>query len=227
MPFELWIDADDTLWENNVFFEHAFDDFIDFLNHSTLTARQVRDFLDEIEHMNNRVHGYGAHNFARNLEQCFERLSERGASVSDRAHIQRFGHKLAQHPIELLEGVEDTLAYLAERHVLLLCTKGDPIEQRGKLERSGLVHFFHHVRILREKDAIAYRDLLVERSASLDQTWMIGNSPKSDINPPLEIGMRAVYVPHPRTWHLEHQPVPREHDRLLVLERFANLQDHF
>ncbi|MFN7923269.1 MAG: HAD hydrolase-like protein [Bryobacteraceae bacterium] len=227
MTLELWIDADDTLWENNVFFERAFADFAAYLDHSTHSPPEVRAILDGIERINNRIHGYGAANFARNLEQCFERLSERGVTDEDRRRIRRFGEELAAHPMHLIEGVEETLAYLNSRHTLLLCTKGNPEEQRGKIERSGLGHHFHHVRVVREKDAACYLGLLAERGADQSRCWMIGNSPKSDIRPPLEAGIGAVYIPHPHTWHLEHEEIPHGHERLLVLERFPELKNHF
>jgi len=227
MKLELWIDADDTLWENNVFFERAFAAFVEYLDHSSHSPEEVRRILDGIEHVNNRIHGYGAANFARNLEQCFERLSERGVTAEDRRHIRRFGEELANHPMELIEGVDETLAYLASRHKLMLCTKGDHAEQTAKVARSGLARHFHSVRVVREKDAACYRGLLAERGADRERCWMIGNSPKSDIRPPLEVGMGAVYVPHPRTWHLEHAELPERHDRLLVLDRFADLRRHF
>jgi putative hydrolase of the HAD superfamily len=110
---------------------------------------------------------------------------------------------------------------------LTLCTKGNPIEQRSKVERSGLGNYFHHVRVVREKDADCYRALAAEKGRAHGECWMVGNSPKSDINPALEAGMNAVYIPHKHTWHLEHMEVPGGHERLLVLERFADLQSHF
>ncbi|MBM3793941.1 MAG: hydrolase [Acidobacteria bacterium] len=224
---ELWIDADDTLWENNVFFERAFAEFADYLAHSCYSREEVRALLDEIEHVNNRIHGYGSANFTRNLEQCFERHSERGVSAEDRRHIRQLGEELLQHPLHLIEGVEETLAYLSLRHELLLCTKGNHAEQQSKIDRSGLVRHFRHVRIVREKDAGTYRGLAAERGVTDGACWMIGNSPKSDINAALEAGLGAVYVPHRHTWHLEHEPVPEGHPRLVVLERFSELQRLF
>jgi putative hydrolase of the HAD superfamily len=223
----LWIDADDTLWENNVYFEQAFADFVDYLRHSSHSAAEVRSILDEIEHVNNRIHGYGAANFARNLEQCFERLSERGVTDEDRAHIRRLGDELARHPIELIDGVTDTLAYLSARHDLMLCTKGNPGEQQAKIDRSGLAGHFRHIRIVREKDTACYRSLIAERGVDEARCWMVGNSPKSDIHPPLEAGIGAVFIPHEHTWHLERAEIPAGHERLLVLERFEDLQRHF
>jgi putative hydrolase of the HAD superfamily len=224
---ELWIDADDTLWENNVFFERAFAEFADYLAHSRYSRVEIRALLDEIEHVNNRLHGYGSANFARNLEQCFERHCERGISEADRARIRQWGQELFHHPLELIEGVEDTLAYLAGRHRLMLCTKGNPAEQQSKVDRSGLAGHFHHVRVVREKDVECYRALQVERGVAGEECWMVGNSPKSDINPALAAGLGAVYIPHEHTWHLEHEAVPDGHERLLVLERFTDLRRHF
>lgn len=227
MRRELWIDADDTLWENNVFFERVFSEFVAFLDHSAMSPAEVRAELDRIEHVNNRVRGYGAANFAHNLTVCFQRISERPVTAADLDLLAGYAVRLANHPIELIDGVEPTLAYLSQRHRLTLCTKGDAEEQRAKIERSGLGPHFHNVRIVREKDAECYRSLLAERGAPPEACFMVGNSPKSDINPALEAGINAVYIPHPHTWHLEHTDIPESHDRLLVLEKFAELRDHF
>ncbi len=227
MTLHLFIDADDTLWENNKFFEDAFSEFVDFLDHSQLTPSEVRAVLDEIEGVNNKIHGYGAANFARNLRECYERLAERHIDTEDLNRIMRFGEELARHPIEIIEGVEETLTYLGARHRLTLCTKGHPGEQKLKIDRSGLAGYFEHIEIVREKDPDSYRALASDRRAEPEATWMIGNSPKSDINPAIEAGLGAVYVPHPRTWHLEHAPVPNGHQRLLVVGRFADLRRHF
>jgi putative hydrolase of the HAD superfamily len=66
-----------------------------------------------------------------------------------------------------------------------------------------------------------------ERRTEPETTWMIGNSPKSDIYPALEAGLGAVYVPHPRTWHLEQAPLPNGHKRFRVVENFADLKRYF
>lgn len=227
MSYTLWIDADDTLWENNVFFERAFSGFVDHLAHSTLSPAQVRFLLDEIEHVNNRIHGYGSANFARNLQQCFEKLCEREVTGEDRARIRRIGDDLAAHPIDILDGVPETLAHLSSRHHLLLFTKGNPREQQAKIDRSGLASYFRGVHIVKEKDVAAYQATLSANAWDAAHCWMIGNSPKSDINPALAAGLGAVYIPHPRTWHLEHEPVPERHERFQVVQRFSDLRRLF
>ena len=223
----LIIDADDTLWENNIYFERAFEEFAAFLDHSSLTPAQVRDVLDEIEEANNKIHGYGSLNFARNLRQCYERLAQRDVRPEDLETVMGFARRILDCPMEVIDGVPETLEYLSLRHNLTLFTKGHPDEQKLKIERSGLGAFFRHTAIVKEKDAAAYARLVAEREMDRARTWMIGNSPKSDINPALAAGLNAVFVPHAHTWVLEKQDLQPGQGRLLVMERFEDLREHF
>lgn len=223
----LIFDADDTLWENNVYFEQAFEQFCEYLNHSRLTPDEIRGVLDEIEIENSKVHGYGAINFGRNLSQCFLRLAERAVDEHDLARVTSFAHQILSHEVVLMDGVAETLPFLAERHELTLCTKGDPAEQNRKIDLSGLRPLFEHVAVVKEKNKAAYEELSHVRGFDPDRTWMIGNSPKSDINPSLEAGLRAVFVPHARTWRLEREEIRDPQGRLLVVERFSDLAELF
>jgi putative hydrolase of the HAD superfamily len=223
----LLIDADDTLWENNIYFERAFEEFVVFLDHSSLTPPQVRSVLDEIEEANNRIHGYGTLNFARNLQQCYQHLAERAVRPDDLEAVMALARRILECPMEVIAGVPETLEYLAGRHRLTLFTKGHPEEQKLKIDRSGLTRFFSHAAIVKEKDAPAYRRLVDERGLDPRRTWMIGNSPKSDINPALEAGLNAVFIPHVHTWILEEQEIRFGDGKLLIAERFTDLQEHF
>jgi len=223
----LIIDADDTLWENNIYFERAFEEFVDYLDHSSLSPQEVRDVLDEIEAANARIHGYGSLNFGRNLRQCYQRLAERHVRAEDLDTVAAFAEKILECPMELIEGVTETLGYLSERHDLTLFTKGHAEEQKLKIDRSGLAPFFAHTAIVKEKDAPAYHELVVSRGMQPERTWMIGNSPKSDVNPALEAGLNAVFIPHAHTWILERQEIRRGPGTLLLLESFADLRRHF
>jgi putative hydrolase of the HAD superfamily len=223
----LILDADDTLWENNIYFEAAFDQFCGYLAHSSLSSLEIRAVLDEIEAVNAKTHGYGCRNFARNLGECLGRLAEREVDDADLAAVKEFAHAILEKPIELIEGVAETVAELSERHELTVFTKGDRDEQRLKIERSGLARYFEHTAIVKEKDRAAYDWLAAERGLPPERTWMIGNSPKSDINPALAAGLNAVYVPHARTWSLEREQLPESHPRLLVIQRIRDLTKHF
>jgi len=224
----LLIDADDTLWENNIYFERAFEAFCDFLDHSSLTPPQVREVLNEIELVNSKVHGYGSMNFGRNLQQAYQHLAEREIRDDDLRRVLSLAERILEQPIELIEGVEETLGYLSERHDLTLFTKGHPDEQRMKVDRSELGRYFGHTAIVKEKDAAAYACLVRDRALTRGATWMIGNSPKSDINPALEAGLNAVLVPHPHTWVLEHQDLRESGGgTFLRVEKFQDLRLHF
>jgi putative hydrolase of the HAD superfamily len=223
----LVFDADDTLWENNIYFERAFDDFCAFLNHSRLTSAQVRDVLNEIELVNAKIHGYGSMNFGRNLQQAYRHLAEREIRSGDLDHVMSLAERILEQPLEVIDGVEETLAELAWHHELTLFTKGHPEEQRMKVDRSGLGGYFTHRAIVKEKDVLAYQRLIEERRFDRRETWMIGNSPKSDINPALEAGLNAVLVPHPHTWVLEHQDLRDGGERLRIVASFGHLRDYF
>ncbi|HEV8524544.1 MAG TPA: HAD family hydrolase [Terriglobales bacterium] len=226
----LLIDADDTLWENNVYFERAIADFVSFLNHREYTPAQVREALDDVERECILKHGYGLHSFRHALVDTFERLSVEPLSPGLRETIHGFAHAIAEHPVEIIADVPDTLAYLAGRHHLILMTKGDFTEQWGKVERSGLKEYFAAVEVVPEKDPPTYRETVSKYGLASDSTWMVGNSPKSDVNPALAAGLNAVFVPHDTTWVLEHEEIvhpPAAPGRLLVLEKFSAMRQHF
>jgi putative hydrolase of the HAD superfamily len=227
MRQHLIIDADDTLWENNIYFEHAFDEFVEYLDHSRLNATQIREVLDEIELVNAKIHGYGSLNFGNNLRQCYQHLAERQVREDDLRTVLSFAERILERPMEVIGGVPETLEYLASRHELTLFTKGHPEEQRLKIDRSGLGMYFGHTAIVKEKDVAAYRTLVSERGMDSTRTWMAGNSAKSDINPALEAGLNAVFIPHSHTWTLEHQQIQPGRGRLLILEHFSDLCSHF
>ncbi len=225
----LLIDADDTLWENNIYFERAIANFISFLNHREYTPEQVREVLNDVERGCIMKHGYGLHSFAHALVETFEKLSIEPITPELHERIHRFAHQISEHPVEIIAGVTETLQYLEPRHHLILMTKGNVAEQSGKIERSGLKEYFAAVEIVAEKDRAVYDSIVSKYELPPDSTWMIGNSPKSDINPALAAGLHAVFVPHGNTWILEHEELARapEPQRLLVVEHFSDLQQHF
>ena len=223
----LIFDADDTLWENNIYFEQAFDEFCEYLNHTSLTPDEIRDILDEIEIVNNRIHGYGALNFARNLGECLVRLAERSIDDHDIATVKEMAHRILEQQVELMPGVAETLPILGQRHELTMFTKGHPDEQNRKIDLSGLRPLFAHCEVVKEKNREAYLQLAEVRGFDHQHTWMIGNSPKSDINPALAAGLRAVHVPHERTWTLEREDIRDPHRRLITVKAFSDLAELF
>ncbi len=225
----LLIDADDTLWENNIYFERAITSFISYLDHRVHTPEEVRGHLNRVEHATIRARGYGLHSFRSSLITCFEQLTDVPLTDEKHRRIESFAQSIADQEIELLPKVADTLADLSTRHRLIMVTKGDPEEQTGKLQRSGLAPHFSAVEVLPEKHNDAYRSLAAHHSCEARTTWMIGNSPRSDVNPALAAGFNAIFIPHDFTWVLEHEVVnqPPNGQHLLELASFADLTRHF
>jgi len=221
----LLFDADDTLWENNIYFERAIASFISYLNHREFSPQQVREHLNHVEHATVSAHGYGLKSFHQSLIRCFEQLTDAPLTQEKHDRIVSFANSIAEQEIELLKGVAETLPLLASRHRCILVTKGDLEEQTGKLARSGLQKYFSAVEVLPEKHELAYRSLSHHHGCEAAITWMIGNSPRSDINPALAAGLHAIFIPHDFTWVLEHETVnsPPAGQHLLELAAFPDL----
>jgi len=223
----LLIDADDTLWENNVFFEKLIEDFITLVESCGYTRAYIRHILNETERKNIRQYGYGVRCFGRSLEETYLKLAEQMVQRETLALIHQRVTELERTPPKILDGVPETLAYLTERHRLILFTKGEPAEQAAKVERSGLQGFFEFIEIVAEKDPETYAILVRKHKIVKAHGWMVGNSPRSDINPAMHIGLNAVYIPHPHTWQLEHEPVVAGSGKLVILPTFRELRAHF
>jgi len=223
----LLIDADDTLWENNIFFEKTIDDFVTRLEHLGYTREYIRHILNETERRNIRQHGYGVRSFRRSLEDTYLKLAGNSARREMVKDIEQMAHELERTPPHILDGVPETLAYLAKHHRLILLTKGEPAEQAAKVERSGLQTYFDAIEIVLEKESETYGRMIEQFKIVKSHGWMVGNSPRSDINPALQSGLNAVFIPHSATWELEKSELESGTGRLLILAAFRELRTHF
>jgi putative hydrolase of the HAD superfamily len=223
----LLIDADDTLWENNIFFEKTVDHFISQLEHLGYTREYIRHILNETERRNIRQHGYGVRSFRRSLEETYLKLAGNSARRELVQEIERMSGELEATPPLILDGVPETLAYLSKHHRLILLTKGEPAEQAAKVERSGLQPYFDAIEIVLEKEAGTYDRMVEQFKIVKTHGWMVGNSPRSDINPALQAGLNAVFIPHSATWELEKSELESGTGKLLILASFRELRGHF
>jgi putative hydrolase of the HAD superfamily len=223
----LIFDADDTLWEFNHLFERVIDDYLEWLAHPTQSTDEIRAVLLDIEAANAAAHGYGTQVFLRSLRDCFLHLNERPATDEEHAAIDALAVPLLEAHVTPLPGVVETLTALGTRHRLLLLTKGATDEQQRKIDASRLAPHFEHVHIVAEKDVDTYRDVTRRHDLDPATTWMIGNSPKSDVAPARAAGLRAVYIPNVNTWALEHAELDPDDDGVLQLTRITELVDHF
>lgn len=219
----LFIDADDTLWENNIHFNAVMREFERLLERHGIDRRVAHDTLLEVERRRTKTHGYGIACFRQSLgEACHLLLGAEPAE--ERRVFDVLCARLSRFPIELLGDVATTLRELKGRHRIILMTKGDRDDQIDKLARSTLHGCFHQVDVVAEKDAATYRAASRRFGVRPGMGWMVGNSPKSDIGPALEAGLNAVFIPHPDTWILEQAELPTHYgDRLRTIDRFGDL----
>ncbi|MGC2276933.1 MAG: HAD family hydrolase [Candidatus Binatus sp.] len=224
----LIFDADDTLWDSNIHFLEAFDNFAAAVGDAGLglSRVEIHAAVRRAEIMLIKTHGYGRRPYIRALHQAADELAPAGHDGL-RDEIERIGAHLLERECALLPDVEPTLNDLAQRHRLLMFTKGQRDEQLQKLARSGLAPLFDRVETPREKDVDAYRRLVHDAALDPSLTFMIGNSPRSDINPAVAAGLRAVFIPHPHTWELEHEEINDAGDRIIELTSFRRLVEVF
>jgi putative hydrolase of the HAD superfamily len=196
-------DADDTLWHNEPMFQATEGRFAELLS-SYHSAEWVRERLFATEMKNLEHFGYGIKGFILSMIETAVELTEGRISGTEVRQILTWGHSMLTNPVELLEGVRETVQSLAGRYRLMLLTKGDLFDQESKLARSGLGELFHAVEIVSVKNASTYRTLMQRHGVSPDRFVMVGNSLRSDVLPALEAGAKAVHIPYFTTWAHEH-----------------------
>lgn len=226
----LMFDADDTLWDSNIHFLEAFETFVEAATrlHPGLDRASVKATFAEVETELIETHGYGRGPYTIALKRAAERIAPPQKRELLHSRATEIGERLIARGSELLPGVDHTLRELSRRrHVLILFTKGHREEQLLKLERSGLAPLFSRVETPREKDVGAYRTVLAEARLEPGRTFMIGNSPRSDINPALRAGLRTVYIPYPQTWEREHEELLPAEGRFVELRSFRELLEVF
>lgn len=219
-PLVVGLDGDDTLWHNELIFAATHERF------RSLVARYVDDDVDErllaTERRNLSIYGYGVKGYALSLIETAVDVTGRQVAAADIAEIIGWAREMLDHPVDLLDGVAETVERLAARHRLVLITKGDFFHQESKVARSGLADHFEAVEIVTEKDAATYRAVL-DRHAIAPATFvMVGNSVRSDVLPVLRIGGRAVHIPYHVTW--EHERVTGHEHRAEGYHRLDDIR---
>jgi putative hydrolase of the HAD superfamily len=223
----LLISADDTLWENNVYFERTIERFLTMVEPFGYARGYARHVLNETERLNIRQHGYGVRSFARSLEETYRKLAGELAHENGVLEVTSLAAELEQTPPRVLEGVPETLQYLHARHRMILFTSGEAAEQAGKVERSGLQGFFDAIEIIGEKTPETYDQLVGKHHVVKSHGWLVGSSPEGDVLPGLQSGLNVAFVPHPDNGNQELLELPSGTGKLLIVASFPNLRNHF
>ncbi|AQX06149.1 HAD family hydrolase [Elizabethkingia meningoseptica] len=218
-------DADDTLWVNEPYFQDAEKEFCKLFQ-DYLPEHSVSEELFKTEMKNLHLYGYGVKGFMLCMIETIGRISDDAASLRLVNKTIELGHELLQKPIQLLDGVQNTLESLAGKYKLVVATKGDLLDQERKLKNSGLVDFFHHIEIMSDKQTNDYKKLLKHLDCTPDHFLMLGNSVKSDIMPVLDLGGYAAHIPYHTTWAHEQHETTLQHDNFVELKRIDHILQH-
>jgi len=210
-------DADDTLWINEPYFQEAEKEFCTLLE-DYLPQHSVSQELFKTEMKNLHLYGYGVKGFMLCMIETVSRISEGTASMQLINRTIEIGQELLQKPIELLEGVTETLDALKGKYRLVVATKGDLLDQERKLKNSELQDYFHHIEIMSDKKESDYQKLLKHLDCKPEHFLMLGNSIKSDVLPVLEIGGFAAHIPYHVTWSHEQHEHHLEHSNFMELK---------
>ena len=200
-------DADDTLWVNETYFREAEHQFAKLLSKYE-TENKIDQELFKTEIKNLEFYGYGIKGFILSMIESALELSNYQISQKTIESILNIGKEMLEKPIELLDGIEDVLKNLQAKYKLIVATKGDLLDQERKLEKSGLLQYFHHIEVMSDKKPKDYQKLIKHLDIAPYQLLMIGNSLKSDVLPLIEIGAKAIHVPFHTTW--AHEEVTKE-----------------
>ena len=219
-------DADDTLWVNETFFREAEQKFAELLSpYETINKVDQELFKKEMDNL--ELYGYGIKGFVLSMIESAIEISNGKISNEKLNKILDIGKDMLNKPVELLEGIEDVLTQLSKKYRLILCTKGDLLDQERKLEKSKLGQYFHHVEVMSEKKKENYSKVLSHLDIEPKEFLMIGNSLKSDILPLLDIGAQAIHIPFHTTW--QHETVDTntiDSNQYLTIDSAQKLLDH-
>lgn len=224
-PKIIAFDADDTLFVNEPYFQEMEHRFCEMMS-PYLTQHAISQALFEIEIKNLSIYGYGIKGYILSMIEAALQISDHTISVEAIEKIIGFGKELLEKPIELLDGVAQTLNILSQKYKLVVATKGDLLDQQNKLQRSGIAHFFHHIEVMSDKKVSDYQKLLKHLDIDAKDFAMVGNSLKSDILPVLELGASAFYIPFHTTWAHEKVNYHVEHPNLQTFENITGILDH-
>jgi putative hydrolase of the HAD superfamily len=215
-------DADDTLWVNEPYFRETEDKFCALLE-NYLPAHSVSRELLLTEMQNLALYGYGVKGFMLSMIETALRISEKTASLDILEKTIQYGKDLLEKPIEILEGVEESLSLLKNKYRLVVATKGDLLDQERKLKKSGLEHFFHHIEIMSDKQEADYLKLIRHLDIQPSEFLMVGNSVKSDILPVLSIGGYGFHIPYHTTWAHETVEMQLEHSHFKQVQQINEI----
>ncbi len=225
----VFLDLDDTLWENNLFFLASVDWLLLEGRRCGFCNAATERVLNHWETINIRSMGFGYDSYERSFLMTIKWIVARSGNWDWHPGLYRKALRwtdfLRTHPIVWRPGVLETLPELTKKYKTVIVTKGNFFDQSSKVDRSTLRHLFHGVEVVPHKNPACYHGVIAKYGVNPDETVMVGNSPRSDINMAKAAGLRTVYIPHFSTWFREMEPIRTDGPLTLELPAFRHLMD--
>ena len=225
MTLVVGLDGDDTLWHNERLFSMTEDRFRSLVA-PWASGHDLSSSLLETERRNLRLFGYGVKSFTLSMIETAIEVTGGRVPVGVIGELIEAGKQMLDHPVELLEGVAETVPKLAACWKLIVITKGDLFHQESKLARSGLLEHFDRIEIVSEKQPATYQRVLDAAGVEPADFVMVGDSMRSDIEAVLDVGARAIHIPGYREWAMETSELDQpEHGRWWRLQHFSEVPE--
>ncbi|WP_163326175.1 HAD family hydrolase [Draconibacterium mangrovi] len=217
-------DADDTLWVNETFFRETEEKFCALLSEFS-TSDETMEVLFATEMQNLDEYGYGTKGFVLSMIETALKITGNKVPQQTLEQVIELGKTQINQPVELLDGVIETLEYLQQKgYKLIVATKGDLLDQERKLQKSKLEKYFHHVEVMSNKKPADYQKLIRHLEIEPKDFLMIGNSYKSDIEPVLQLGGFGIHIPFHITWIHEKTEEMEEHPNWIKRSNLAEIK---
>lgn len=188
-----------------------FDDLMEDLGIDRMTSSKVRSAVDMSDAANMGFED--KHRFAKSLVKTYWCLCDDyqiPVSHITTAKVFQIGCSVFDYPYVLLPGAFETLVALKKRFFIAIVTKGDETEQRRKITESGANVFADAIHVVGKKNRrewiLVLLDLGIGNRQGASNHWAVGNSPKSDVNHPVSLGLNGIWV-NQAGWKFEMAPL--------------------
>lgn len=219
----IFLDADDTLWENDIYFRKAEEEFVEYMSRYT-SADNARTLLAEKQEENIPIFGYGSKTYLQGMLDAAAVIAPQEFGAKMYHDIKDIIVRLATHKFDWLPGAQEMVQKLSERYKVVIATKGELCEQLRKFRLSGLEDYVTAIEVMEKKSEGDYRNLAAKLCIKPENFFMVGNAVRSDIAPVIAMGGWAVHIPYAVTWVHEMMEMPQS-DRIIELGSITQLEE--
>ena len=202
-----WIifDADNTLWAVEHLYDAARVKMCEYLSTKGIDPSAADAYQRQRDHQLYATYGYSACRFARSFEDTLLHLAA-DTRPEDVRHVRGLALDVFEQRALLTDGLEDVLVQVSSTYQLGIITAGERWVQERRLADFHLRDRFAAVEIVESKSEDVFRSFAIRRDIDPTNSWVIGDSYRSDIVPAKAAGFRAILLESPNWTPVEKAP---------------------